>query len=114
MLIVDDDVVSRALLRYIVGREGCAVVETQSLAAARAVLSHEQVNLALVDLNLGDENGLDLVPELRASDVVAVLLSGSRRDPRLSDPRMALLSAHLTKPVSSDELGALLTALTAA
>ncbi len=114
VLVVDDDVVARMLLRHMLERDGCSVVETQNLAGARAVICHERVDLAVIDLNLGDENGLDLVPELTADDVRCVLLTGSRNDSRLEDPRMGMVSARLAKPVSSDELGALITALTVA
>lgn len=69
ILVIDDQPVVRAGIRMIVqgGNTGMAVVgEAANRDEALALASSEQPDVILLDLNLGDDNGLDLLPELRA------------------------------------------------
>jgi DNA-binding NarL/FixJ family response regulator len=70
LLLVDDHAAFRLPLALILEREPDlrVVAQTGSLAEARAVLPEiaGQVDVALVDLQLPDGNGVELVRELRA------------------------------------------------
>jgi DNA-binding NarL/FixJ family response regulator len=83
MLVVDDhDAFRQALSMVLEREEGLTVVgQAGSLAEARAML--DGVDVAIVDLELRDGDGLDLVPDLhRASPQAAVLvLTGSDDQP---------------------------------
>jgi two-component system response regulator RegA len=78
LLLADDDTSFRQRLAVTLGRRGFAVTAAASLADARAALAAGVPDYAVVDLRLGDGNGLDLVAELRARSpaVRVVVLTG--------------------------------------
>ncbi len=66
VLVVDDEKNIRATLSVCLEGLNCQVVGVPSSAAALAVLKERSVDLAFVDLRLGSESGLDLIPRLLA------------------------------------------------
>jgi DNA-binding NarL/FixJ family response regulator len=68
ILIIDDQPVVRLGIRMIVqSNTGMSVVgEAANHAEGLDLASSEQPDVILLDLNLGDDNGLDLLPELQA------------------------------------------------
>ena len=66
VLIVDDEVNIRATLAMSLEALGCRVMEAGSGQEALAALRREPADLAFLDLRLGQENGLDLLPGLLA------------------------------------------------
>jgi NtrC-family two-component system response regulator AlgB len=66
VLVVDDDKRVRTALRGNLQSFGCRVHEADSGPALRAVLERRAVDLVLLDVRLGGESGLDLLPLLRA------------------------------------------------
>jgi two-component system, NtrC family, response regulator AtoC len=68
ILIVDDEEIhARALARFL-GARGHACEVAVSGAAARAALATVRPHLVLLDMRLGDADGLELLPEIKASD----------------------------------------------
>jgi DNA-binding NtrC family response regulator len=85
ILIVDDEKNIRRTLRMVLESEGHVVHEAGSIAEAEAVLLRESVDVILLDVKLGDDNGLDLLRSLKArgedvarsvSDIPVVMISG--------------------------------------
>ena len=77
VLIVEDDATSREALRTWLERQGCDCREASNLAAARDELSKRGCDLVLVDLELPDGGGLELVGELRdVPDTDVIIVSG--------------------------------------
>ena len=66
VLIVDDEKNIRRTLRMVLESEGYAVHEAGSAAEAESVLAREVVELILLDVKLGDDNGLDLLRRVTA------------------------------------------------
>ncbi len=68
ILIVDDHPIFRMGMRELLNQEEdfsvCAVAET--IGEARKALKEQQVDLAVIDISLSRENGLDLVKEIAA------------------------------------------------
>jgi len=84
ILLVDDHAVVRAGLRMLIeSRPGLAVVgEAATTSDAVAAAGREQPDLILLDLDLGGDSGLDILPELFATAKQArVLLLTGVRDP---------------------------------
>jgi DNA-binding NtrC family response regulator len=79
VLIVDDDRSLRLLCRVNLELEGHRVFEAATLAEARALLEREGPDVILLDVHIGNEDGLELLEELEALDVPVrvVLLSGT-------------------------------------
>ena len=88
VLIVDDHKIIRDGLRDLISsREGMEVVaDAGSSVTAIEAMKRHRPTLVVLDLDLGNESGLDLIPELRELDesIAIVILTGlrdvSRRD----------------------------------
>ncbi|QMW22390.1 ActR/PrrA/RegA family redox response regulator transcription factor [Sandaracinobacteroides saxicola] len=78
LLLADDDASFRQRLAVTLGRRGFAVTTAASLAEARAAAAPLKPDFAVLDLRLGDGNGLEMVGELRAMrpDIRIVMLTG--------------------------------------
>jgi two-component system, NtrC family, nitrogen regulation response regulator NtrX len=84
ILIVDDERNIRRTLRMVLESEGHVVHEAGSIAEAEAVLGREPIDLILLDVKLGDDNGLDLLRRLKArgddgardAEIPVVMVSG--------------------------------------
>jgi NtrC-family two-component system response regulator AlgB len=68
VLIIDDEKNIRATLSICLESIGCRVVQASSSREALQVLSRQSVELVFLDLRLGEESGLDLLPKLLAED----------------------------------------------
>lgn len=81
VLIVDDHTSFRNALAFMLGRADTIEIagEAGTLAEARHLLARGPVDVALVDLDLGGEEGTDLIAEMRRRhpEAVAVVLTGS-------------------------------------
>jgi two-component system, OmpR family, response regulator len=80
ILIVDDDVKVRTLLRRCFEGEGFTVSEAKDGAELRACLGRNPVSLITLDLNLGKENGLDLAREIRKERNVPIIMLTGKGD----------------------------------
>jgi len=100
ILIVDDEKNIRRTVRMVLEGEGHTVHEAGSIAEAEGVLGRESVDVMLLDVKLGDDNGLDLLRSLktRSED------SGSQ----LSEIPVVMISGHATieDAVAATRLGA--------
>ena len=65
LLVVEDDTDQRRLVSGILSRLGHAVAEAESVTAALKVLESSPVDLVISDLMLGDQDGMDLLREVR-------------------------------------------------
>jgi two-component system, OmpR family, response regulator len=101
ILVVDDDVALRLLCRVNLELEGHRVLEAATSEHARELLGSEAVDVVLLDLHLGLENGLDLVEEIRRADAAVALLTGT---PEIPPETRARVDAVLPKPFAIDGL----------
>lgn len=109
ILIVDDDAVSRAVLRVMLERAGHQVAEADGVDRALAILEEVTVAPGAVDLVICDyempgRNGLDLLEEIPELADRFVLLTGTKEREGLGDDRVDQVVGYLTKPVGSDSL----------
>jgi DNA-binding NtrC family response regulator len=98
VLVVDDDPSLRLLCRVNLELEGYRVVEAESVGTAQAALADEPIDVILLDLHLGNEDGLALMPAISAQGRPVALLTGS---PGMHLPDGATV---IGKPFSIDEL----------
>jgi DNA-binding NtrC family response regulator len=82
LLFVDDDDANRLTFGALLEEAGFEVQEAQSLHQARQQLSNGPWNVVLLDVQLKDGRGPDLLPEIRARHPNAALaiLSGNGND----------------------------------
>jgi two-component system, NtrC family, response regulator AlgB len=106
VLLIDDDPAIHRAFRRTLEDEGFTVVSAHSGVDAESALGRGLFDICILDLNLGEEYGLDLVPKLRewapwmrivlvtAVDNVAVAMQAVR----------AGASDYLVKPCTPDQL----------
>ena len=82
ILLVEDHAVVRAGLRLLIeSRSGLTVVgEAANQADAVALAEREQPDIILLDIDLGGENGLDILPKLLSAAHARVLILTGVRD----------------------------------
>ncbi len=107
-LIVDDDDAGRVALAEWLEEQGVACRQAEDLAKGRAALDEELPDLVLLDLELPDGNGLELLETLGASqDCETVLISGTATVDAVIEALRLGARDVLTKPVDLDRLGTL-------
>jgi two-component system, NtrC family, nitrogen regulation response regulator NtrX len=105
VLLVDDEKNIRRTLRMVLEGEGYAVDEADSAAAAEAVLtSGRSVEVILLDVKLGEDNGIELLGRLKSRSV-GDDSGGARFDP---DIPVIMISGHasIDDAVKATKLGA--------
>src|SRR5215213_7488692 len=93
VLIVDDHKIIRDGLRDLISsRQGMEVVgDAGNRADALSAATREQPDIIVLDLDLGDDSGLDLIPELhRADEQVSIIILTGVRDPEKRDRAIEL------------------------
>ncbi|WP_289851755.1 response regulator [Sinorhizobium meliloti] len=79
VLVIDDDVAMRHLIVEYLTTHAFKVTAVSESGQLHRVLSCEPVDLVVLDLNLGREDGLDIVRDLtRKSDIPIIIISGDR------------------------------------
>jgi len=80
ILVVDDHPLVRRGIIDILSMNGKQeVFEGSNLAAAKAILKEKRIDIVIIDLNLGNENGFELVEMVKSSypDIKNVVLTSS-------------------------------------
>jgi PAS domain S-box-containing protein len=110
VLVVDDELDARELLRWALTQDGAEVRTVTSAAEALDILSQWQPEVLVSDIGMPGEDGYKLIRQVRAlpadrgGQVPAVALTGYAR---LEDQRRALAAGYqifVPKPVELDEL----------
>jgi two-component system, NtrC family, response regulator HydG len=103
VLVVDDEHAIRLLCRVNLELEGYDVLEARNLADARTLLERGGIDLVLLDVHVGAEDGWTLADELRDSEsgVRVALLTGSVD---ISSAEAKRVDAVVRKPFSLDHL----------
>lgn len=78
LLIVDDDESVTFTLKAVLDQNGCRVETANSILQANTLIDAEPFDVALVDLRLGEEDGIDFLRILRdrQPDCAAIMLTG--------------------------------------
>jgi DNA-binding NtrC family response regulator len=101
--VIDDEASIRLLCRVNLELDGFGVLEAGTLGDARRLLAENHVDVVLLDLHIGAQNGRELLEELLAADppVPVALVTGS------TEPASAAgvgAAAVLPKPFTIQEL----------
>jgi response regulator RpfG family c-di-GMP phosphodiesterase len=105
ILVVDDDVAVRKLLAAALGDVGYRIVSVATGDAAVAALGQERFDVAMVDKNLGDEDGLDVIHRLRQIEPeveTIVMTAFATVDSALRAIRLGVFD-YITKPFDQME-----------
>jgi len=81
LLVVDDDAETRSMLTQFLQQSGFIALPAESEAEIRAHLQSGRIDLILLDVMLGQENGVEICAQLRAEqDVPIILVSALSQD----------------------------------
>jgi two-component system, NtrC family, response regulator HydG len=103
-LIVDDDAEIASVLSELVEREGFAVTCASSLAEAREAVTATVPDILLVDINLPDGSGVELLQGLGPADPEVVLITGEASVETAVQALRLGAADYLTKPVDFPRL----------
>jgi DNA-binding NarL/FixJ family response regulator len=107
VLIVDDEPGLIELVSDVVGRaRNCKLISAATLAQAEKILATENIDLAILDVNLPDGNGMSLIPRLREKQpfASAVVITGQASLNGAITALRAGVADFLPKPFSADLL----------
>jgi two-component system, response regulator RegA len=106
LLVVDDDSALRARLLKAFAARGFAVRGAATAGDALAAAREESPELALIDLRLGNDSGLEVVRGLRALDITTklVVLTGYGSIATAVEAVKLGAASYLTKPVDADQI----------
>jgi len=106
ILVVDDDLTTRKMLRFVLEQQGGhRVVEAADGAAAQDILAAESFDLAMIDVVMPGIDGLELCKRIRATSNMPIVVVSARGDIQ-SRVRGLQLGAddYLPKPFDPSEL----------
>jgi DNA-binding response OmpR family regulator len=111
VLVVDDD---RAILRTfsrILKKAGFSTETAESGKEELEKIQTQTYDIALIDMILGDGNGLDLLPKIEesSSKTLKIMITGADSVEKRSEACKNGADAYLTKPVSPETLLAVFT-----
>lgn len=105
VLIVEDDIHIRRLLRAALVRAEHNVLEAASAREGLSLLDIERPDVVLLDLGLPDRDGLELIQLIRARSRATILVISAREQ---SEEKVAALDLgaddYITKPFDTEEL----------
>lgn len=111
VLVVDDSKLARMVVKRILSktRADWRVVEASGPVEALDLLGKEPADIALIDFNMPEHDGLWLAAEIRAGnpDLPIAILSANAQDAILARTR-ELGAAFVEKPLSEEALAAFL------
>ena len=103
ILLIEDEIGSRfGFVRYF-SNEGYQVVEAATLERAEAAVAAERFDALLLDINLPDGNGLDLIVTVRKYDtcIPIIVITGAGDIPLAVEAMRRGADNFLTKPVDN-------------
>ena len=79
-LVVEDDEKIRRVLRNLLEDDGFSVVEADSAASAMAEVKARKLDLVTLDIQLGRDNGMDILRDIRTFSKVPVIMVTGKDD----------------------------------
>lgn len=106
ILLVDDESAILRTFRYCLEDEGYNVATANSAAQAEALLQRQVFDLCFLDLRLGEDNGLDVLAQMRiqAPWMRVVIVTAHSAIDTAVDAIQAGAADYLVKPCSPDQL----------
>jgi DNA-binding NtrC family response regulator len=106
VLVVDDDGAVRRACVTIAEGMGCAVVSAESVARARTILKHQKIDVLLLDLQLPDGEGLELLQKVKTlyPETAIVVMTAFASVASAVEAMRIGARDYLTKPFALEEL----------
>ncbi len=105
VLVVEDELPIRRLLRTTLRAQDYTVHEAASIAEALDIVQHNKIDLIVLDLGLPDGDGIEVIRAVRPTSQLPIIILSARNDER---GKVAALDAgaddYVTKPFGAEEL----------
>ena len=105
VLVVDDDAATRQIIAEYLGENDIRVTAVASGSEMQGTLAEQTIDVVVLDLRLGGEDGMEIAKKLRQDSTVPIIMVTGKKDE--ADRVMGLeLGAddYITKPFSPREL----------
>jgi len=106
ILIIDDEAFIRENVERILGDDGYQVCGAANGGEARRIVAEGEIDLALLDLNLGTENGIDVLKALKETDpeLLIIIITGYGSVESAVDALKLGAFHYMKKPFKADAL----------
>lgn len=108
VLVVDDEDMTRKLLRLMLERDGFTIIEAEDGLQALEVIKHEMPNVVILDVMMPNLDGFSTCQELRSrpetADLPIIMLSARTQTEAVRAGLNAGANRYMTKPISKPEL----------
>ena len=106
LLIVDDDNPFRERLSRAMEKKGFQVLQAESVKKGIEIVKTQKLGFAVVDLRLGDGNGLEVVKEIQTSNSLSriIMLTGYGNIPTAVAAIKEGAIDYLAKPADADDV----------
>jgi two-component system, NtrC family, response regulator AtoC len=106
ILIIDDEAFIRETVSRILSEDGYQVCQASNAGEAREQVTSGEIDLALLDLNLGSENGIDVLKILKELDpeLLVIIITGFGSVESAVDALKMGAFHYMKKPFKADAL----------
>ncbi len=106
ILIIDDEAFIRENVQRILNEDGYRVLEAENSKEALELINQEDIDLALLDLNLGSENGIDLLGAIKEANpgLLVIIITGYGSVESAVDALKLGAFDYMKKPFKADAL----------
>ena len=108
VLVVDDEPEIGSLVELCLDPLGVEVIQAEGLRSARSLARQTDVDIVLLDLALGGEDGLEILPELRKTPGLSgvPVVAFTAHDSRRAEAFERGVDAFLARPFAYQDLQA--------
>lgn len=108
ILVVDDDIVSRRIMKHVLSKAGHTIQLASSADDAMRYALATQFDMAILDISMPEVDGIELLEMLREQPAYdncpIVMLTASSQDEDRIRSHEAGANRYMTKPASSAEV----------
>ncbi len=106
VLVVDDEKLIRLLLSRALKKEGITVVDAENGNEAREKIKKRRFDLVILDLRLGDINGVDLLKDMRATspETMVIVITAYGSDDLKKEIEKQGVKGYYEKPFDTFEI----------
>ncbi|MDD2688583.1 MAG: response regulator [Candidatus Omnitrophica bacterium] len=106
LLIVDDEVKICDLVKTILSKMGYTVFTALNTETAMEAVKKERPNLVLLDIGMGAESGLDVLPKIKEFDknIKVVMLTAMEDEENIRQSKSLGADDYMVKPLTADYL----------
>jgi len=104
VLLVDDEPAMAGLVNVWLSDMGMRVVQATDLAEALAAIERDRPQAVLLDLSLGEEDGLDIMPRLQEALDGVPIIAFTVHDSREEEARKRGVTGFISKPFRGNDL----------